>query len=889
MAESHREEIAKLEALYAGNPGGRVFVHLAEAYRKAGEHERARRILDEGLARHADSASGYVVLGRVLADMQITAEAEIAFRRVLELDGGNLIALRWLGDLARQAGRNAEAALHYRELLIRNPSNEEVRDLVEIVEREAADGPGGSGAAAAGGGDAEADAFAGLTLDTDENRDPSAVSPPVSAAEEPGVTPPLAAADAAEPDITPWSAAPGQTGDAEEPPVEYGLVQLDTDSTEESAESAESTTGAVDSAADVPEAEPARYDAPAVPDAVDAASDTARDAGDAGSRPREWNASGDGPEGRAGAFEVRDDESGLVSSVDQDDGEVLELDELRRDDEAEPVEIHLLDPSYEATGEEDDDEYVGELDLSDLASTGILEDADDYADDSFVADLSAAAEEPAADELLSGADVMDAALTLLPDDGEIAAEEPRSTADDTASIAGSDAADDADADLGTYGAEVPAAGAQSEAAEPDVEAATPYWQAGPYGESADSEIEAAEPHGETADSDIEAAAPDGETADSEIELFETEIDSGPVEEFDPPTEPAAAEAETPEEPFAYSDAYPGFTDRDLGVGDLRGANLAELSGAAEPAAEATRVEEPTEAAPVAEVRRGAEIGLVTETMAVLYRSQGFHDRAADVYRALLRDRPHDERLAAKLREAEEAAGSAGRAAPAEALSEDDAGEVWLRGVGAAWTSPADAAAEEATPYAWTGEAEDGDGEEPISSYLQDLVSWKAGSGAWIQPDPGGVEGAEGEIEMPDWLDGPEKAEPWTPTSGSESYPAVPAAEANWSAPAAEVWDASADTPAEPAAAGQPEVEAPEEWQIPAEPVDLPQSAGAEADVGEEGGGWTPLDLEDDAVAASTPPADTAPAGLQSGSLPEEDSSDDDDLEMFRTWLQSLKK
>jgi hypothetical protein len=43
MAESHREEIAKLEALYAGNPGGRVFVHLADAYRKAGEHERARR------------------------------------------------------------------------------------------------------------------------------------------------------------------------------------------------------------------------------------------------------------------------------------------------------------------------------------------------------------------------------------------------------------------------------------------------------------------------------------------------------------------------------------------------------------------------------------------------------------------------------------------------------------------------------------------------------------------------------------------------------------------------------------------------------------------------------------------------------------------------------
>src|SRR5690606_30488145 len=231
MAESHREEIAKLESLYAGNPGGRVFVHLAEAYRKAGEHERARRILDEGLARHTDSASGYVVLGRVLADMQITDEAEIAFRRVLELDGGNLIALRWLGDIARQGGRNAEAAMHCRELLIRNPSNEEVRDLVEIVEREATERPAPEAAAAGSEAPPQAeDAFAGLALDADADPDGTAVSPPVSPAEEAAVSPPAPVDRAPEPDITPWSAAPGHTGDAVETPVEYGVVGLDIDS-----------------------------------------------------------------------------------------------------------------------------------------------------------------------------------------------------------------------------------------------------------------------------------------------------------------------------------------------------------------------------------------------------------------------------------------------------------------------------------------------------------------------------------------------------------------------------------------------------------------------------------------------------------------------------------
>src|SRR5690606_9023046 len=170
------------------------------------EHERARRILEEGLARHTDSASGYVVLGRVLADMQINAEAEQAFRRVLELDGGNLVALRWLGDLARQSGRLGEALGHYRELLVRNPSNEEVRELVEIVEREA-------------GGAAVPPPQAGPELVVETG---SAVADEEAAAEE---TP--AQAGALEPeDVTPWSTTPGQTADAGESPVEFGLVEI---------------------------------------------------------------------------------------------------------------------------------------------------------------------------------------------------------------------------------------------------------------------------------------------------------------------------------------------------------------------------------------------------------------------------------------------------------------------------------------------------------------------------------------------------------------------------------------------------------------------------------------------------------------------------------------
>ena len=138
MAEAHRDEIAKLEALYASNPGGRVFTHLAEAYRKAGEPDRARQILADGMKNHPDSASAYVVLGRVLSDRGDVQEGFDAFQRALELDTGNLVALRWCGDLAMRAGRVDDALGFYHELIARDPSDSNLRERVEIIENDRA-------------------------------------------------------------------------------------------------------------------------------------------------------------------------------------------------------------------------------------------------------------------------------------------------------------------------------------------------------------------------------------------------------------------------------------------------------------------------------------------------------------------------------------------------------------------------------------------------------------------------------------------------------------------------------------------------------------------------------------------------------------------------------
>jgi tetratricopeptide (TPR) repeat protein len=134
MPETNREDIQKLETLFAANPAGRVFTHLAEAYRKAGELDRALEVLQQGLQRYPEYSSAHVVLGRVLWDRGEHERAAEGFRRVLELDPQNLVALRALADLSRERGRIDEALERYRELLGRDPGNEEFAAVIAELE-----------------------------------------------------------------------------------------------------------------------------------------------------------------------------------------------------------------------------------------------------------------------------------------------------------------------------------------------------------------------------------------------------------------------------------------------------------------------------------------------------------------------------------------------------------------------------------------------------------------------------------------------------------------------------------------------------------------------------------------------------------------------------------
>jgi len=86
MSGSHHEDIVRLELLFAAHPGSRIFIHLAEAHRRAGDLARALDTVERGLARGDEDPAAYMILARILLDLDERDRGIVALRRTVELD-----------------------------------------------------------------------------------------------------------------------------------------------------------------------------------------------------------------------------------------------------------------------------------------------------------------------------------------------------------------------------------------------------------------------------------------------------------------------------------------------------------------------------------------------------------------------------------------------------------------------------------------------------------------------------------------------------------------------------------------------------------------------------------------------------------------------------------
>ncbi|HET7789192.1 MAG TPA: tetratricopeptide repeat protein [Gemmatimonadales bacterium] len=138
---AYTSEIDKLERRWAENPKGRNFAPLADAYRKAGELDKALELCRAGLELHPDYVSAHIVYGRCLIDQKDDPGAEKVFRRVLELDPENILGLKVLAEIADRTGRPGEAVEWLTRLLAADPMNGDAAEALARAKTRAAAEP----------------------------------------------------------------------------------------------------------------------------------------------------------------------------------------------------------------------------------------------------------------------------------------------------------------------------------------------------------------------------------------------------------------------------------------------------------------------------------------------------------------------------------------------------------------------------------------------------------------------------------------------------------------------------------------------------------------------------------------------------------------------------
>ena len=115
MAEQTPEaKIRDLERRLDLDPGSRLFVSLAEEYRKLGRMRDALGALQKGLLAHPGYVAAQVALGRVYVEAGQTSDAVATFAKVLVADPGNLVAAKSLADIHLARGDKLEAVKKYK-------------------------------------------------------------------------------------------------------------------------------------------------------------------------------------------------------------------------------------------------------------------------------------------------------------------------------------------------------------------------------------------------------------------------------------------------------------------------------------------------------------------------------------------------------------------------------------------------------------------------------------------------------------------------------------------------------------------------------------------------------------------------------------------------------
>ena len=132
------EEINRLKEKIEKDPNSKLFVPLAEEYKKAGMYDDAIDVLAKGLERQPSYLSARVSLGKIYIEKGMLDEARSEFEKVIAAIPDNLYAHKKLAETYRDLGEKDKAIKEFKTVLRLNPMDEWAATSLSIIEEEPA-------------------------------------------------------------------------------------------------------------------------------------------------------------------------------------------------------------------------------------------------------------------------------------------------------------------------------------------------------------------------------------------------------------------------------------------------------------------------------------------------------------------------------------------------------------------------------------------------------------------------------------------------------------------------------------------------------------------------------------------------------------------------------
>jgi tetratricopeptide (TPR) repeat protein len=137
MAERDFSEIARLSERFNKDPTSRIFVQLADAYRKNKMIDEAIEVINQGLEHHPDYPLAHLIRGKCLFDSRNYNQAKESFEQTISLDPQNVVAYRMLAQTCAFLKDNAGLISAYKGILALDPYDAAVKEkLADLVDEK---------------------------------------------------------------------------------------------------------------------------------------------------------------------------------------------------------------------------------------------------------------------------------------------------------------------------------------------------------------------------------------------------------------------------------------------------------------------------------------------------------------------------------------------------------------------------------------------------------------------------------------------------------------------------------------------------------------------------------------------------------------------------------